>query len=90
MSPEFEDWCKKELPRFNGNGDVTIAHFLMSLDNPQDVRDYCGAYLGANGREFADDFLERRRLEHGMIRGTAKVPQPVPAQKASVVKGKKK
>jgi hypothetical protein len=47
--------------------DVTLAHFLMTLESPAQTREYIGIYLGnAPGvNEFATGFLRHKEFDSG-------------------------
>jgi len=66
MSLEFEQWCKKQLARIQkSNTDISLAHYLMTLDNPTAIRETITQYLGDSdiAKEFADGFLQNKGFE---------------------------
>jgi len=67
MSLEFEQWCKKQLTKLSKSADISLAHYLMTLDNPTLIRETITQYLGESTgvKEFADGFLQNKGFETG-------------------------
>ena len=62
MSPAMEAWCKEQLRKLNGNDDLTLVSFCMTLKDPNEVNQYLSAYLGSNAAvsKFAAEFIARK------------------------------
>jgi GYF domain len=62
MSPAFEQWAKDQMKRINGTDDLTLVAFCMTLQDPDEIRQYLSAYLGANSivNTFASEFINRK------------------------------
>lgn len=65
MSRDFARWCGVQLKAINGSDDVTLAQFCMTIDEPEQIREYLGAYLGAGAAvtRFANEFIARKDAE---------------------------
>ena len=65
MSADFSAWCRTQLNQITGSSDLTLAHYLLSLDSPQLVEETCVTYLGAGEqvRRFAHDFLANAQFD---------------------------
>merc|ERR1712166_1466768 len=37
MSLEMEEWCKEQLTVLCGSPDITLAHYLMTIDSPSQI-----------------------------------------------------
>jgi hypothetical protein len=65
----FEDWCVPQLQALLGrevnSDDVGLLQFCMTVDDPDDVREYFGDNWGKTREvsEFAAGFLEKRGLK---------------------------
>jgi len=85
MSIEFEQWCKKQLAKIpKSNGDISLAHYLMTLDNAATIREYITQYLGEGEAvtEFAEGFLQNKGFEASkvkppVVKSPSSPPQPV-------------
>ena len=62
MSPALEKWCKEQMMKLNGTDDLTLVSFCMSLDDPNEIRQYLAAYLGSSPsvNNFATEFINRK------------------------------
>jgi hypothetical protein len=47
MSEETAEWCSSQLRKINGNGDLTLMQFCMTLQSAAEIREYLAAYLGS-------------------------------------------
>jgi len=66
ISPDFEEWCTKEIKSLNEKVDArTLIHFLMSLEGAEEIKSYISVYLGnaKQTNEFADNFVLHKRFE---------------------------
>ena len=68
----FSNWCENELKAVTTCDIQTLISFLVVLDNPKDICDYIGEYLGkskeVDAKRFAEAFI-RRRNQEGTLRG---------------------
>jgi hypothetical protein len=57
----FQRWAAEQIRGITGREDVTLVHFLMSLKDEGEVRQYIADYVGdtAGIRKFATEFLNR-------------------------------
>ena len=64
MSPALEAWCREQMKAMNGNDDLTLIAFCMTLTDPAEIRQYLLAYLGSSPRvsSFASEFIQKRGL----------------------------
>jgi PERQ amino acid-rich with GYF domain-containing protein len=62
MSPLLEKWCKDQMQILNGTDDLTLVSFCMSLNNPEEIRQYLTTYLGSTPavNKFATEFINRK------------------------------
>ena len=68
MSADFSSWCRSQLNQITGSSDLTLAHYLLSLDSPQQVEETCITYLGATEpvKRFAQLFIANADFDrHG-------------------------
>jgi len=71
ISPEFEEWCLKHINEcFSSTGQDldarALIHFLMTLDNKDEIKDYVVMYLGDDQKvqEFTDGFIRLKNFEN--------------------------
>ena len=71
MSESFDKFCKKKIMDLTGSDDLTLVHFLMSLSDASEVRQYCVMTLGDKEgvKEFADEFIVRKEKEASFLGG---------------------
>ena len=87
MSPEFTAWCAVHLPPLTHSSDLTLPHYLMTLDSPSQVREYIHEYLGTGEAvdAFCEGFLRMKEFEQGEERvgapHSSKQSQPADADK---------
>jgi len=64
MSPALEKWCKEQMTTINKTEDLTLVSFCMTLNDPNEIRQYLTAYLGSAPavNKFATDFINKRGL----------------------------
>jgi hypothetical protein len=64
MSPMLESWCKDQMRKLNGSDDLTLVSFCMTLNDPNEIRQYLTAYLGSTPQvnNFASEFINKRGL----------------------------
>ena len=64
MSPTLESWCKDQMRKLNGSDDLTLVSFCMTLNDPNEIRQYLTAYLGSTPQvnNFASEFINKRGL----------------------------
>ena len=62
MSPALEKWCKDQMQKVNGTDDLTLVSFCMTLNDPDEIRQYLTAYLGSTSQvnNFATEFINRK------------------------------
>lgn len=62
MSPALEKWCKEQMMKLNGTDDLTLVGFCMTLNDPNEIRQYLTAYLGSTAQvnNFATEFINRK------------------------------
>jgi hypothetical protein len=62
MSPALEKWCKDQMQSLNGTEDLTLVSFCMSLNNPEEIRQYLTTYLGSTPtvNKFATEFINKK------------------------------
>lgn len=62
MSPALEQWAKDQMKRINGTDDLTLVAFCMTLEDPEEIRQYLSAYLGPSNsvNTFATEFISRK------------------------------
>ena len=67
MSAEFESWCKEHLTPLTHSSDLSLPHYLMTLESPADIREYIYEYLGSSAgvQQFADGFIAMKEFETG-------------------------
>ena len=46
MPPSMARWCEEQMLALTGNDDVTLTHFLFSLQNDDEIQSYLSMYLG--------------------------------------------
>ncbi|GIL65791.1 hypothetical protein Vafri_19417 [Volvox africanus] len=65
MSAEFQNWCRAKMVEFFGNDDLSLVHFLLSVNTRSEVADYCQMYMRGkpNVSTFVADFLKRKDAE---------------------------
>ena len=65
MSADFSAWCRTQLNQLTGSSDLTLAHYLLSLDSAQQVEETCITYLGATEpvRRFAHEFIANAQFD---------------------------
>ncbi|GIL80796.1 hypothetical protein Vretimale_9093 [Volvox reticuliferus] len=65
MSAEFRNWCRAKMVEFFGNDDLSLVHFLLSVNSRSEVADYCQMYMRGkpNVSTFVADFLKRKDAE---------------------------
>jgi len=73
-SPELLRWGGQELMRLLGSDDTTMIHFLLSLNNAVDRKEYICEYIKhADAGRFADEFNRRAVFEGQWSEGTSAV-----------------
>ena len=62
MSPALEKWCKEQMMKLNGTDDLTLVSFCMTLNDPNEIRQYLITYLGSSPQvnNFANEFIHRK------------------------------
>lgn len=62
MSPVLERWCKEQMLKLNGTDDLTLVSFCMTLNDPNEIRQYLVTYLGSSPQvnNFANEFIHRK------------------------------
>lgn len=62
MSKEFEDWCGKQLYKLCGSRDLTLVQFLMTVESPEEIKEYIHSTLGhkAGVSQFITGFLANK------------------------------
>ncbi|EFJ40027.1 hypothetical protein VOLCADRAFT_108378 [Volvox carteri f. nagariensis] len=65
MSAEFRNWCRSKMVEFFGNDDLSLVHFLLTVNSRSEVADYCQVYMRGkpNVSTFVADFLKRKDAE---------------------------
>eukprot|EP00750_Incisomonas_marina_P014291 INCI17633.1.p1 GENE.INCI17633.1~~INCI17633.1.p1 ORF type:complete len:602 (-),score=110.73 INCI17633.1:1419-3098(-) len=55
-------WCKQQLIALTGKDDVTLVHYVYSLKDPADIREYIRSFLGSTPKisAFATEFINRK------------------------------
>ena len=87
MSLEFENWCRVELEKISGSSDVTLVHFLLTLDSRSQIEEYIAEYLGQSDKtsKFTAGFLRFRdqALAKAHSASAAAIASPLPASAAA-------
>ncbi|KAL3926657.1 MAG: hypothetical protein SGPRY_003199, partial [Prymnesium sp.] len=67
MPPQMAQWCEGQMHALTGADDVTLAHFLYSLQNDDEIHSYLTMYLGESAAvsSFATEFTLRKRAARG-------------------------
>ncbi|KAL1495822.1 hypothetical protein AB1Y20_016682 [Prymnesium parvum] len=67
MPPQMARWCEAQMHALTGGDDVTLAHFLYSLTNDDEIHSYLTMYLGESAAvaSFAKEFTLRKRAARG-------------------------
>ena len=75
LSGEMETWCKKEMAKITGNEDTTLVNFLITLDQPAQIKEYCYTYLGSSASvdNFCESFITQREFLLGREQKTAAI-----------------
>eukprot|EP00591_Stephanopyxis_turris_P011015 CAMPEP_0195515358 /NCGR_PEP_ID=MMETSP0794_2-20130614/6448_1 /TAXON_ID=515487 /ORGANISM="Stephanopyxis turris, Strain CCMP 815" /LENGTH=1362 /DNA_ID=CAMNT_0040643761 /DNA_START=213 /DNA_END=4301 /DNA_ORIENTATION=- len=62
MAPALESWCKEQLRKLTGSDDLTLVSFCMTLQDPDEIKQYLTAYLGSTPQvnTFAAEFVNRK------------------------------
>ena len=62
MSPALEKWCREQMVKLNGTDDLTLVGFCMTLNDPNEIRQYLITYLGSSPQvnSFATEFINRK------------------------------
>ena len=62
MSPALEKWCKEQMVKLNGTDDLTLVSFCMTLNDPNEIRQYLVTYLGSSPQvnNFANEFIHHK------------------------------
>jgi len=70
ISPGFEDWCLKQINEMTlvTGEDLdgrSLVHFLMTLSEKEEIREYIVNYLGDSQKvqDFADGFIQLKNFE---------------------------
>eukprot|EP01028_Stygiella_incarcerata_P005942 TRINITY_DN244_c0_g1_i1.p1 TRINITY_DN244_c0_g1~~TRINITY_DN244_c0_g1_i1.p1 ORF type:complete len:1070 (-),score=307.61 TRINITY_DN244_c0_g1_i1:263-3472(-) len=65
MSSELASWCRTELQRLTGSGDLTLAEYLFAIKSDHEVKELIWANLGHSPElsDFAEQYLRHRALE---------------------------
>lgn len=61
LSPEFASWCKAQLRALrNGDDDLTLVQFLMTVGSNAEVAEYLTEYLGRTPAvsAFSNEFIK--------------------------------
>lgn len=63
MSQEMEEWCKTQLGRIGA--DITLAHYLMTIESPAQIEEYIRQYIGnaESAKEFTTGFLQHKQFD---------------------------
>jgi hypothetical protein len=65
MSYEMEQWACQVLKNITGTDDITLCHYLMTIESPSQCAEYVHELLGSLGKtakvdNFLEGFLERK------------------------------
>ena len=61
LSPEFADWCRSKLRELrNGDDDLNLILFLMTVGSNTDVADYMTQFFGKTSAvaAFSNEFIK--------------------------------
>lgn len=61
LSPEFANWCKVHLRQLrNGEDDLTLVQYLMTVSSNAEVAEYMTEYLGKTPAvsAFSNEFIK--------------------------------
>jgi len=56
---------KTELKKLTGTDDLTLAHYLITLDSPEQISEYIHEYLGSSSAvdDFASAFIKLKEFD---------------------------
>lgn len=68
MPTSMSKWCVEQMRTLTGSDDVTLAHFLFSLQDDNEVESYLSMYLGKSDAvsSFAKEFTLRKKAARGL------------------------
>jgi len=68
MPSAMAKWCVEQMRGLTGSDDVTLAHFLFSLQDDTEVESYLSMYLGKSDAvsAFAKEFTLRKKAARGL------------------------
>jgi len=87
MSVEFESFCRSSLEQLTGSSDLTLAHFLLTLDSRSQIEEYIAEYLGRSpeSAKFTAGFIRHRDQALAKSQGSSSAAafgSPLPASAA--------
>jgi len=87
MSLEFEKWCRDQMQKIAGTDDLTLAHFLLTVESRGQIEEYIFETLGRTSetQKFASGFMQRRdqALQKHHAAQHAQLVSPLPASAAA-------
>jgi hypothetical protein len=68
MPSSMAKWCMEQMRGLTGSDDVTLANFLFSLQDDNEVESYLSMYLGVSDAvsAFAKEFTLRKKAARGL------------------------